>query len=844
MLSDLQISELRYRRLFETAQDGILLIDFKNGMIIDVNKFLIDLLGYSKKDFLKKYLWEIGVFKDITASKKNFKTLQKKRYVRFENLPLETKAGKKIHVEFVANAYSVGSQIFIQCNVRDISDRVKAEDALKNSEILFRELFENMSSGVAIYEVKNNGRDFIFKDFNKASEILEKIKKEKIIGKNVVKVFPDVKKFGLYRILQKVWRTGKSERHPLSFYKDKRVFGWRENFVYKLPNGNIVAIYDDVTQHKEAEEKIKWLATYPILNPRPIVEIDKKDRVVFINPAAQKLFPDLKNKQLNHLFVKGSLKYFSKLNLTNKTSDEREIEINGHWYLQTFYLVNQNRLRIYANDITNLKETEEKFSKAFHISSFSTTITRLDDGSFIDVNEAFSFIFGFSKEEALASSSIKLNLWLDIKDRKRIVSDLLAGRQIYNLEFKFRKKNGEIFTALFSAQIIKLSGIDCILSSIVDITDRKRAEEKIVELNNRNESILESIGDAVFACDKNGTILLFNKLASELTGFSKEEAIGKHYKILNFIKEIDNSKIDIVCKSLQEDKIIKTNNHILLISKDGIKISISHSSAPIKNFKGESVGCVVVLHDMTKEYQIDKAKTEFISLASHQMRTPLTAINWYLEILRSYKYGSLNSKQTEFTLEIENASKRMTLLIDSLLNISRLEMGTFTVQPVHLNLTNLIKNIIELLISKIGKKNLVIEQKYDTDVSHFFADPNLLGIIFQNLFSNAVKYTPKGGKIRLIVKKENNLLKIILSDNGIGIPSNQQDKIFEKFFRGDNVRMIDPNGSGLGLYIVREIVNSSGGRIWFESKENYGTTFYITYPITGMTKKGRTKKIV
>jgi PAS domain S-box-containing protein len=119
----ISISELRYRRLFETAQDGILLIDFKTGMILDVNQFLIDLLDYSKKDFLGKHLWQVGVFKDIAASKQNFLTLQKKRYVRFDDLPLETRKGKKIDVEFVANAYGVGDVTIVQCNIRDITEQ-------------------------------------------------------------------------------------------------------------------------------------------------------------------------------------------------------------------------------------------------------------------------------------------------------------------------------------------------------------------------------------------------------------------------------------------------------------------------------------------------------------------------------------------------------------------------------------------------------------------------------------------------------------------------------------------------------------------------------------------------
>jgi PAS domain S-box-containing protein len=129
---ELEESELRYRRLFETAQDGILLVDYDTGMIVDVNPFLIDMLGYSKNDFLEKHLWEIGIFKDIVASQENFLKLQQDKYVRYEDLPLETKDGRKIAVEFVSNVYKVDGTTVIQCNVREITARKKAEDDLKD----------------------------------------------------------------------------------------------------------------------------------------------------------------------------------------------------------------------------------------------------------------------------------------------------------------------------------------------------------------------------------------------------------------------------------------------------------------------------------------------------------------------------------------------------------------------------------------------------------------------------------------------------------------------------------------------------------------------------------------
>jgi len=160
---DLEASEVRYRRLFETAQDGILLVNFETGMIVDVNPFLISMLGYSKTELLNKHLWEIRVFKDVAASKGNFKTIQNKGFVRFEDLPVETKDKRKINVEFVANAYKIDGEKIIQCNIRDITQRKEAEKFLLESENRFRQMFENGHIGIFL-----TNRDFRFVKVNPA----------------------------------------------------------------------------------------------------------------------------------------------------------------------------------------------------------------------------------------------------------------------------------------------------------------------------------------------------------------------------------------------------------------------------------------------------------------------------------------------------------------------------------------------------------------------------------------------------------------------------------------------------------------------------------------------------
>jgi len=624
--------------------------------------------------------------------------------------------------------------------IKSSKDNENLKKNFKENERLFSQLFNNMTSGAVIYEAVDNGSDFIIKDFNRTAERIEKIKKNQVIGLKVTKAFPGVKKFGLFKVFQEVWKTGKARRFPSGIYQFKGITSWRENFVYKLPNNNIIAIYNDITEIKNIE----------------------------------------------------SLK----------------------------------------------RQSEEKFSKIFQISPYAITITNATTGKFLDINKAFTLLTGYTRKETLASSSIDLNLWVNKKDRNQVLADLRDGRIIFNREYQFRKKNGEVGTGLYSAQTILFGNDTCIMSCITDITDRKKVQTLIIDTKTRNEAILNSIGDAVFACDKEGKILLFNPVAEELTGVPAKEAIGLHYtQVIKAVSEITGQPCcDIVTEAIKSDKVVKMSSHALLVNKDGSKIPISDSAAPIKNISGEIIGCVVVFHDVTEERQIDKTKSEFVSLASHQLRTPLSTINWYLEMLMSSELGSLTPKQQQYSHEIYNASKRMVNLVNALLNVSRLELGTFTTEPTVINIRNLVKTCLKEFNKDISEKKLTVSQNFNIKSFSIKSDIKFLTIIIQNLLSNSIKYTNKGGKIVLSISKDKNNILIKVSDNGIGIPQDQQKKIFTKLFRADNARIMDPDGSGLGLYIVKEIVNNIGGKIWFKSKEGKGTTFYIDYPESGAQK--------
>lgn len=361
------------------------------------------------------------------------------------------------------------------------------------------------------------------------------------------------------------------------------------------------------------------------------------------------------------------------------------------------------------------------------------------------------------------------------------------------------------------------------------------------------ETILSSIDDAVFVVDKNLEIQLFNKACEKMTGVISADAIGKNYKkVLNFVNEYTKRGTSkFITHTLRTGNKQKRDGHLLLVTKEGVEIPVAESVAPIKDQYDNVIGVVVVFRDITSERSIDKAKTEFVSLASHQLRTPLTTVNWYAEMLLTGDAGKLTKDQKAFIKEIYQGNKRMADLVNALLNVSRIELGTFAVDVEPVNLKKLAKDALKDLHSLAEKHETNIIEKYDSKLGKYQGDPKLLLIIFQNLLSNAIKYTPDGGDVTLEIKakQKDDILSIKVSDTGYGIPEAEKANIFQKLYRADNIKQKNTTGTGLGLYIIKSIIEESKGRIWFESEEDKGTTFFIELPLSGMTPKEGSKPL-
>ena len=383
------------------------------------------------------------------------------------------------------------------------------------------------------------------------------------------------------------------------------------------------------------------------------------------------------------------------------------------------------------------------------------------------------------------------------------------------------------------------------LKRLHDTLEKKvlKRTKDLEHIRSRNEAILTSIGDGLVVVDKEGKINYINKSFEEMLGWKSQEIIGK--SMVEVVPREDLHGIEVSFKEriltqvLAGQKFVADlTNPFYYLRKDKSRFPVSSIVAPVILNK-KIVGAVEVFRDITKEKGIDKAKTEFVSLASHQLRTPLSTVNWYSEMLLTGDVGAISSEQKIYLEEIYKGNQRMVDLVNTLLDVSRIELGTFDGESKPTNIVALVESVIEEQKLQIDEKKLKLKCVIADHIPLIQVDPKLIRMVIQNLLSNSVKYTPERGKVSILLAlddKKNIVIKI--SDTGYGIPNGQQDKIFTKLFRADNVVGKDTEGTGLGLYIAKSIVDQAGGSLWFESEENKGTTFNLLLPIGKVKRNG------
>lgn len=421
----------------------------------------------------------------------------------------------------------------------------------------------------------------------------------------------------------------------------------------------------------------------------------------------------------------------------------------------------------------------------------------------------------------------------------------------------FSKQDEDILFGLASWAELEVNSHNLSLA----ISEREKLQEKLTEryreaeeVGAKEKAILESVGDGLVVVDKEGKIVEMSNAAGELLGVAPAEYIGKHYDTVLFVRNEKGENLSTNDRPLQiamtTGKKFSTSitTTYYYLHKDGTQFPVAITVTPVL-LNGQIIGAVDIFRDVSKEKEIDQAKTEFVSLAAHQLKIPPTAIKVLAETLVGGKLGNLNQKQNEYLANIQSSNQRMIDMINALLKVSRLELGAFTIETKEQDVCLTIESIIDELKVLIDKKQLKIKTSYPQERKLISIDEPLYRMVVHNLVTNAIKYTDDGGEIRIDCNEiasgksfggklfDENSFVVTVADTGYGIPQEQQNKVFNKFFRADNARGKHTDGTGLGLYIVKSILEHSGGTIWFTSHENEGSTFYVAIPMTGMKVK-------
>ena len=474
-----------------------------------------------------------------------------------------------------------------------------------------------------------------------------------------------------------------------------------------------------------------------------------------------------------------------------------------------------------------LQESEEKFSKAFLASPAIISITTLEDGRFLEVNDSFVRFTGYTREEALKLNTIDNGGWRNTRERDWILRDLKTKGKIRNVEMVTRAKTGAIRNGLLSADIINIGGKPCVLSVILDLTEQKQFQELLQSISHSSPLGIYIIQDE--------EILYANPQFQNITGYNQQELLGRKLLSLVFIGDSDVVRSSTMY-TLQEANPYPCEFRIL--HKTGQIKWVMQTASPI-HYEGKQA-ILGNLMDITErkylerkviEYEeVNKLKSDLLATVSHELRTPLAAIKGYATMILDY-YARLSTAETKDHIKsIDSSADRLTKLVDNLLDTSRMDAGLLILEKTQANIADLIKHAIEE--ATISATHHSIITQLGISLPRVYIDVKRIRQVLDNLIDNAFKYSPAETEIIISVKKTGHELLIGVVDQGRGIPPGELTSIFERMYRIEQRLTTGASGIGLGLHVCQRLVEAHGGRIWAESTLGKGSKFQFTLPLT------------
>lgn len=502
-----------------------------------------------------------------------------------------------------------------------------------------------------------------------------------------------------------------------------------------------------------------------------------------------------------------------------------------------------------VNTHGELTFSELRYRRLFETAQDGILILDADTGQIVDVNPFLKELLGYSKKEFLGKKLWQIGIFKDIVKSKTSFRQLQMQGYIRYKDLPLQTKSGRSIDVEFISNVYMVEQQKVIQCNIRDITDRRKAEKlaqskteelerlskeqqetkramlnvmedlaatkELIEMEKaKDEAMLVSIGEGLIAVDNDKRIMIINKAAECMLGWEMKNVVGQKFTTFPL-----------------EDAAKK--EHFFYVGKDKKRLSLELNVTPITLGK-KKIGAIIIFRDSTRERQIDQAKSEFVSLASHQLRTPLGIAKWYIEAIKQECYlDNTTQVAREYLDEVHKCNERLLSIVRDLLSISRIDQGKVRDAPQSIQIIDVIKNVIKNMNILAVKNNIILHLDLKKPViSTIFIDPLRVREIIDNVVANAIMYSKPQGIVEIIVDQKDDTLLIAVKDTGIGISKIDKNRLFTKFFRSEKASVKNAEGSGLGLYVAKSYVEGWGGKISVVSEEGRGSTFTISLPMT------------
>jgi len=512
------------------------------------------------------------------------------------------------------------------------------------------------------------------------------------------------------------------------------------------------------------------------------------------------------------------------------------------------------------NAVGNKKEDASSEMGAVYKALIETTDTGYvitdKEGRVVEANAEYIRLTGHSNlDEIYGRSVVEWTADYEKEKNAEAVAGCARDGYIRNLEIDYIDNHGKITSVEINATVVTRKGVSQIVALCRDITERKRTikdlenarlaaknvledleneKENLARAKAKDEALLESIGEGVVAVDQDGKVVIVSKFTESLLGFTNQELVGKLFVNMAPLEDEEGNQVPEaerpIILALRSGKIITTVYYY--VRKNGMRFPAVITTAPVL-FNAKIEGAIIVFRDITKEKEIDKLRVDFLALASHQLRTPLSGTKWLIETIQRGILGPITPKQKEYFDDIYQINERMIKLVSEMLGVLMLESGTTVMEKQEILVSRLYEDVFLMMDPATRDKKIILRNMLK-DNKTLFVQSNLQALrsILESFVSNAINYSRNEQEIFLDAREEPGAIIFSVKDSGIGIPKEEQKRIYERFYRASNAKEFKPGGTGLGVYTASLLAQKVDGKISFESEENKGTTFYLRIPKT------------